>query len=126
VTGAGTGVSAGTGAAATTDFFFADFFLTAFVFGCATTFFGADFAFFFAAFATTTFFFAVCFLATAFFFALATGRFFALLFFAMVSLLLAGRSNPRSESSPEKVRCHLRRMLELREHIAYAAEQSLP
>jgi hypothetical protein len=117
----------GAGGAATTDFFAAFFFgifflgaafLGADCFAFATTFFLAGFAFFFAAFATTTFFFATGFLATAFFFALATGRFFALLFFAMVNLLLAGRSNPHRESSPEKVRCHLRRKLELREHIA--------
>jgi hypothetical protein len=118
VTGAGTGATFGAGAAATTGFFFATFFFATFFFDFATTFFGAAFAFFFAAFATTTFFFGTGFLATAFFFALAAGRFFALLFFAMVSLLLAGRSNPHSESSPEKVCCHLRRMLELREHIA--------
>jgi hypothetical protein len=58
--------------------------------------------------------------AATFFFAFATGRFFALLFFAMVTHLLAGRSDPQGESSPEKGGCHQGCALELRAHIAYA------
>jgi hypothetical protein len=55
------------------------------------------------------------FLATPFFaavfLAFATGRFFDLLFFAMITHLLE-IVRTRSESSPEKVRCHLCMMLE--------------
>lgn len=71
----------------------------------AFAFLGADLAFFFAGLDTftgffaalraTTFFLAAGFLAAAFF-ALAGGRFFPLLFFAMVILLLAGRSKSYS------------------------------
>jgi hypothetical protein len=43
--------------------------------------------------------------------ALATGRFFDLLFFAMVTLLLE-IVGTLCESSPEKVCCHLRMTLE--------------
>jgi hypothetical protein len=43
--------------------------------------------------------------------AFATGRFFDLLFFAMVTLLLE-IVRTQCESSPEKVCCHLRVMLE--------------
>ena len=45
------------------------------------------------------------------FFAFANGRFFDLLFFAMINHLLE-IIRTRSESSPEKVRCHLCMMLE--------------
>jgi hypothetical protein len=56
------------------------------------------------------FFFAALFLAVGRF-AFATGRFFDLLFFAMVTLLLE-IVRTRCESSPEKVCCHLCVMLE--------------
>jgi hypothetical protein len=55
-------------------------------------------------------FLAALFLTTVFF-PFATGRFFDLLFFAMINLLLEIVRTLR-ESSPEKVRCHLRMMLE--------------
>src|SRR5271166_2825192 len=78
---------------------------------------GADFALaFIAGFAASfglLFFGAAGFLAAAFF-AFAIGCFFPLLFFAMVSHLLAGQSNPHGESSPEKVCCHLRCALDAR------------
>jgi hypothetical protein len=95
------------GAALTT--FLTDFDLTAFT---LTDFaFALDFAFAFAfaligrlAFLATPFLAAV-------FLAFATGRFFDLLFFAMITHLLE-IVRTRSESSPEKVRCHLCMMLE--------------
>ncbi|HSY96364.1 MAG TPA: hypothetical protein VK793_12150 [Steroidobacteraceae bacterium] len=62
------------------------------------------------AFAGRAFFFATLFLA-AWRLAFATGRFFDLLFFAMVTLLLE-IVRTQCESSPEKVCCHLRVMLE--------------
>ncbi|HWG72053.1 MAG TPA: hypothetical protein VN692_21765 [Steroidobacteraceae bacterium] len=62
------------------------------------------------AFAGRVFFFATLFLAARRL-ALATGRFFDLLFFAMVTLLLEIVGTLR-ESSPEKVCCHLRMTLE--------------
>jgi hypothetical protein len=68
------------------------------------------------AFAGRVFFFATLFLA-AWRLAFATGRFFDLLFFAMVTLLLE-IVRTRCESSPEKVRCHLRVMLESVTRIA--------
>jgi hypothetical protein len=61
-------------------------------------------------FAGLAFFFATLFLAARRL-AFATGRFFDLLFFAMVTLLLE-IVRTRCESSPEKVRCHLWVMLE--------------
>ena len=70
------------------------------------------------------FFFATLVLAAARFafaaarFAFSAARFLPLpffpFFFAMVSILLTVSTTPRSESSPEKVRCHLRSMLESR------------
>jgi hypothetical protein len=62
------------------------------------------------------FFFATLFLAAGRL-AFATGRFFDLLFFAMVTLLLEIVRTQR-ESSPEKVCCHLRVMLESATRIA--------
>lgn len=109
-------------------FFDAAFFGAAF-FGAAfaTAFFDAAvFLAFLATFALLAFlagrafFFATLFLATARL-AFACGRFFPLaFFFAMVSLLLGVKCGHR-ESSPEKVRCHLRAMLESKKGIAYAA-----
>ena len=124
-TGAIGGGATGAGATTATLFFLVAVFFLGAGFALAFTagffetfvFFGADFAVFLAVLAAKTFFFAAGFLAAAFF-AFATGRFFALLFFAMVSHLLAGRSNPRGESSPEKVCCHLRCVLELRADIS--------
>jgi hypothetical protein len=106
-----------------TAFFATAFFATAFF---ATAFLGAAFLALLATlallafFAGRAFFFAVL-LLTAARFAFACGRFFPLaFFFAMVSHLL--RVNPISrESSPEKVRCHLRPALESTMGIAYAA-----
>jgi hypothetical protein len=100
-------------------------FGAAFFFGAAlTAFFTAFFATFLATFFFATFFatrFAdlafTLFLAFALTFTgrfllfLAAGRFFVLLFFAMINLLLE-IVRTRCESSPEKVRCHLRMMLE--------------
>ena len=71
------------------------------------------------AFAGRLFFFATLFLAACRL-AFATGRFFDLLFFAMVTLLLE-IVRTQCESSPEKVCCHLRVMLESLARIAYAA-----
>jgi hypothetical protein len=81
----------------------------------ALAFFGAALTAFFATFdlpvffafdiTFTGFFFAALFLAAGRL-AFATARFFDLLFFAMVTLLLE-IVRTRSESSPEKVRCHL-------------------
>ena len=68
------------------------------------------------AFAGRTFFFTTLFLAARRL-AFAAGRFFDLLFFAMVNLLLE-IVRTRPESSPEKVRCHLRVMLESVTRIA--------
>jgi hypothetical protein len=69
------------------------------------------FATFFADFALTLFLaFALTFTGRFFVF-FAAGRFFALLFFAMINLLLE-IVRTRYESSPEKVCCHLRMMLE--------------
>jgi hypothetical protein len=62
------------------------------------------------AFEGRAFFFATLFLAAGRL-AFATGRFFDLLFFAMVTLLLEIVRTPR-ESSPEKVCCHLCMTLE--------------
>jgi hypothetical protein len=110
VTGAGAaggvaiGAGFGFGAATLTGFGFG-FGAIAFFFGAALTtfltafaltfFFGADFAF-----PLSGFFFSALFLA------FAIGRFFDLLFFAMVTLLLE-IVRTRSESSLEKVCCHL-------------------
>jgi hypothetical protein len=97
-------------------FFGAAFFtgaaLTAFFATFLTTFFFATFfATFLADFAFTLFLaFALTFIGRFFPF-LAAGRFFALLFFAMINLLLE-IVRTRCESSPEKVCCHLRMMLE--------------
>jgi hypothetical protein len=92
----------------------------------ATAFFGAAFFAFLATLALPAFFagraflFATLFLAAARF-AFACGRFFPLaFFFAMVSHLL-GVTPISRESSPEKVRCHLRAALESTMGIAYAA-----
>ena len=78
-----------------------------------TAFFAFDLTFFFA-FTGRVFLFAALFLAerlTELRLAFAIGRFdlrfFDLLFFAMIILLLKHRSNSRCESSPEKVCCHL-------------------
>ncbi len=123
VGGAATGAGAITGATFLRAFFFGAAFGLAFIAGFALSFgllfFGA--AFFLADLAASTFFLAAGFFAAAFF-AFATGRFFPLLFFAMVSHLLAGRSNPHGESSPEKVCCHLRCALELRADIGVPCE----
>ena len=77
-----------------------------------------DFTAFFAALTGLAFFF----LATRFFaagrLAFAAGRFLDLLFFAMVTCLLAFDPTTRYESSPEKVRCHLWLALELNIRIA--------
>jgi hypothetical protein len=112
-------------------------FLTATGFGAVTTFFGAAFAFF-ATFLTTffalAFTFPFAFTGRVFFFAALVfltvrlaeprlalaftfGRFFDLLFFAMVNLLLR-IVRTRCESSPEKVRCHLCLTLEEMARIA--------
>jgi hypothetical protein len=69
------------------------------------------------AFAGRAFFFATLFLAAERFFAFAIGRFFDLLFFAMITLLLEIVRTP-CESSPEKVCCHLCVMLESVTRIA--------
>src|SRR5271166_4386803 len=115
VGGAATGAGAMTGTIFLRAFFLGADFALAFIAGFAASFgllfFGA--AFFLADLAASTFFFAAGFLAAAFF-AFAIGRFFPLLFFAMVSHLLAGQSNPHGESSPEKVCCHLRCALDAR------------
>ncbi|HXL64616.1 MAG TPA: hypothetical protein VN938_06130 [Xanthobacteraceae bacterium] len=78
-----------------------------------TAFFAFALTFFFA-FTGRVFLFAALFLAerlTELRLAFAIGRFdlrfFDLLFFAMIILLLKHRSNSRCESSPEKVCCHL-------------------
>ena len=99
---------------------------TFFLFGAAfaTAFFDAAvFLAFLATFALLAFlagrafFFATLFLAAARL-AFACGRFFPLaFFFAMVSLLLGVKCGHR-ESSPEKVRCHLRAVLESKMGIA--------
>jgi hypothetical protein len=89
-------------------------FLTAFFATfLATFFFATFFATRFADLAFTPFLaFALTFIGRFFPF-LAAGRFFALLFFAMINLLLE-IVRTRCESSPEKVCCHLRIMLESR------------
>jgi hypothetical protein len=89
-------------------------FLTAFFATfLATFFFATFFATRFADLAFTLFLaFALTFIGRFFPF-LAAGRFFALLFFAMINLLLE-IVRTRCESSPEKVRCHLRIVLESR------------
>ena len=79
-------------------------------FGAARTAFFATLPVLAFAFAGRAFFFAWLFLA-ALRLAFATGRFFDLLFFAMVTLLLE-IVRTRCESSPEKVCCHLCVMLE--------------
>jgi len=113
VIGAGFGLggaftAAGFGAAgfaATGAAFLGAAFLTAFLAFALT---------FFFAFTGRVFLFAALFLAerlTELRLAFAIGRFdlrfFDLLFFAMIILLLKHRSNSRRESSPEKVCCHL-------------------
>lgn len=129
--GATTAAGAALGLAGATGRGGAAFFVAAFLAGA---FLGADFltaafltagffAFFAAAallafFAGRAFFFTRLFFAAARF-AFACGRFFPLpFFFAMVSRLLG--VNPMLESSPEKVRCHLRSTLESTQGIAYA------
>ena len=78
--------------------------------GAARTAFFATLLVFAFAFTARPFFFAALFRAAPRF-AFATGRFFDLLFFAMVTLLLE-IVRTRCESSPEKVCCHLCVMLE--------------
>ncbi|HEV7611119.1 MAG TPA: hypothetical protein VGO37_04535 [Steroidobacteraceae bacterium] len=99
---------------------FRDAFLAA-TLALGLAFFGAARTAFFAtllvfAFAGRAFFFATLFLAAPRF-AFATGRFFDLLFFAMVTLLLE-IVRTHCESSPEKVCCHLCVMLESVTRIA--------
>src|SRR6202142_1015640 len=111
IAGAATGAGAMAGTIFLRGFFLGADFSLALIARFALLFFGA--AFFLADLAASTFFFAAGFFGAGFF-AFAPGRFFRLLFFAMVSHLLAGRSNPHGESSPEKVCCHLRCVLAAR------------
>jgi hypothetical protein len=124
--GAGLAGATFTGAA----FLGAAFFGVAFF--LAAAFFGAAFLAFLATLDLAAFFAGRAFLFAALLLFLAAarlafagGRFFPLaFFFAMVSLLLGSirhEGSRCSESSPEKVRCHLRSTLESARSIAYAA-----